>query len=211
MLHIKAGLPNLGKGVLMNNTDYRGTVRILVDVITTAVNLSIMAQISKNCYRCNRNYSRLGKVSNENANYILKKQQFVKKEKINDKRYYAEDIKKLRYLLDEAYQQMQQGQYRYAIYDANSVMRETIKILLWYKNRGYAMDDLLMNIKICERKKLLGADRDFINRLYEVYHICGCERQRFDKGKYINDRKVHFVIMQLKDLLNFVEREIIYS
>ena len=211
MLHIKAGLPNLGKGVLMNNTDHRGTVRILVDVITTAVNLSIMAQISKNCYRCNRNYSRLGKVSNENANYILKKQQFVKKEKINDKRYYAEDIKKLRYLLDEAYQQMQQGQYRYAIYDANSVMRETIKILLWYKNRGYAMDDLLMNIKICERKKLLGADRDFINRLYEVYHICGCERQRLDKGKYINDRKVHFVIMQLKDLLNFVEREIIYS
>ena len=191
MLHIKAVLPNLGKGVLMNNTDYRGTVRILVDVITTAVNLSIMAQISKNCYRCNRNYSRLGKVSNENANYILKKQQFVKKEKINDKRYYAEDIKKLRYLLDEAYQQMQQGQYRYAIYDANSVMRETIKI--------------------CERKKLLGADRDFINRLYEVYHICGCERQRLDKGKYINDRKVHFVIMQLKDLLNFVEREIIYS
>ena len=124
MLHIKAGLPNLGKGVLMNNTDYRGTVRILVDVITTVANLSIMAQISKNCYRCNRNYS------NENANYILKKQQFVKKEKINDKRYYAEDIKKLRYLLDEAYQQMQQGQYRYVIYDANSVMRETIKILL---------------------------------------------------------------------------------
>ena len=65
----------------MNNTDYRGTVKILVDVITTVVNLSIMAQISKNCYRCNRNYSRLGEVSNENANYILKKQQFVKKRK----------------------------------------------------------------------------------------------------------------------------------
>lgn len=211
MLHIKAGLPNLGKGVLMNNTDYRGIVRILVDVITTVVNLNIMAQISKKCYWCNRNYSRLGEVTNENANCFLKKQQFAKKEKINDQRYYAEDIKKLRYLLDEAYQQMQQGQYRYAIYDANSVMRETIKILLRYKNRGYAMDDLFMNIKICERKKLLGSDRDFINRMYEVYHICGCEGQRFNKGKYINHRKVHFVIMQLKDLLNFVEREIIYS
>ena len=106
---------------------------------------------------------------------------------------------------------MQQGQYRYAIYDANSVMRETIKILLRYKNRGYAMDDLLMNIKICERKKLLGTDRDFISRMYEVYHICGCEGQRFNKRKYINHRKVRFVIMQIKDLLNFVEREIIYS
>jgi len=204
-------LPKLGEGVLMKNTDYRGTVRILVDVITTVINLSIMAQISKNCYRCNRNYLRQGEVSNENANCILKKQQFTKKKEINDKKYYAEDIKKLRYLLDEAYQQMQQGQYRYAIYDANSVMRKTMKILLRYKNRGYAMDDLLMNIKICERKKLLGADKDFINRMYEVYHICGCDRQRFDKGKYINHRKVHFVIMQLKDLLNFVEREIIYS
>lgn len=119
----------------MKNTDYRGTVRILVDVITTVINLSIMAQISKNCYRCNRNDSRQNKVSNENANDTLKKQQFTKKE-INDKKYYAEDIKKLRYLLDEAYQQMQQGQYRYAIYDANSVMRETMKILLCYKNRG---------------------------------------------------------------------------
>ena len=76
MLHIKEGLPKLGKGVLMNNTDYRGTVRILVDVITTVVNLNIMAQISKSCYRCNRNYSRLNEVSNENANCIFKKQQF---------------------------------------------------------------------------------------------------------------------------------------
>lgn len=85
MLRIKAGLPNLGKGVLMKNTDYRGTVRIFVDVITTVINLSIMAQISKNCYRCNRNYSRQGEVSNENANCISKKQQFTKKEKINEK------------------------------------------------------------------------------------------------------------------------------
>lgn len=211
MLHIKAGLPNLGKDVLMNNTDYRGAVRILVDVITTAANLSVMAWISKNCYRCNKNYQRLNEASNENANCILKEQQFARKEKISDKKYYAEDIKRLRYLLDEAYQHMQQGQYRYAIYDADNVMRETIKILLRYKNRGYAVDDLLMNIKICERKKLLGTDKDFINRMYEVYHICGCEGQRFNKGKYTNHRKVHFVIMQIKDLLNFVETEIIYS
>lgn len=195
----------------MNSTDYRGTARMLVDVITTGVFLSIMAKISKNCCRCNRSYLKLNEVPSGNANCILMKQQYVRKEKSNDKKYYAEDIKKLRYLLDEAYQQMQQGRYRYAIYDADSVMKEAIKILLQYKNRGYAMDDLLMNIKICERKKLLGTDKDFISRLYEVYHICGCEGERFNKGKYINHRKVHFVIMQLKDLLNFVESEITYS
>lgn len=195
----------------MNSTDYRGAVIMLVDVMTTVVNLSIMAKTSKNCCRCNRSYSRLNEVSNGNVNCILKKQQFVSKEKIKDKKYYAENIKKLRYLLDEAYQQMQQGQYRYAVYDADNVMREAIKILFQYKNGGHVMDDLLMNIKICERRKFLGTDKDFISRLYEVYHICGCERQGFNRGKYINHRKVHFVIMQLKDLLNFVEREIIYS
>lgn len=195
----------------MISTDYRGIVIMLVGVITTVVNLSITAKRSKNLCRCNKSYSRLNENPNWNANCRQKKQQFVRNEKINDKKYYAENIKRLRYLLDEAYQQMQQGQYRYAVYDADSVMRETLKIMLRYGNDGYAMDDLLMNIKICERKKLLGTDKDFISRLYEVHHICECERQSFHRGKYINHQKVYFAIMQLKDLLNFVEREIICS
>ncbi len=147
----------------------------------------------------------------KNVNCKGKSKQLVLKEKITDKKYYAENIKELRYLLDEAYQQMQQGQFRYAIYDADSVMRQAIKIMLQYKNGGYVLDDLLMNMKICERKMVFGTDKDFISRLYEVYHICKCAGQEFNKGEYLNHRKVHFVIMQLKDLLNFVEGEIIYS
>ena len=120
----------------MKSADYRGAVIMLVDVITTVVNLSIMAKMLKNHCWCNGSYSRLNEIPNGNANCILKKQQFVvRKEEINDKKYYAEDIKKLRYLLDEAYQQMQQGQYRYAIYDADSVMRETIKYCYDIKQR----------------------------------------------------------------------------
>lgn len=198
----------------MNSADYRDTVVIIVDVVATVVNLSIMAKILKqsksNC-RLNGRYSRLKEISNRNVNYKGKSQQLVRKEKITDKKYYAENIKELRYLLDEAYQQMQQGQFRYAICDADSVMRQTIKIMLQYKNGGYVLDDLLMNMKICERKKLFGADKDFISRLYEVYHICECDGREFNKGEYLNHRKVHFVIMQLKDLLNFVEGEMIYS
>lgn len=198
----------------MNSADYRDTVVIIVDVVATVVNLSIMAKISKqsknNC-RLNGRYSRLKETSNRNVNCKGKSQQLVRKEKIADKKYYAENIKELRYLLDEAYQQMQQGQFRYAIYDADSVMRQAIKIMLQYKNGGYVLDDLLMNMKICERKKVFGADKDFISRLYEVYHICECDGREFNKGEYLNHRKVHFVIMQLKDLLNFVEGEMIYS
>ena len=135
----------------MISTDYRGIVIMLVGIITTVVNLSITAKMSKNLCRCNKSYSRLNEILNWNANCRQKKQQFVRNEIITDKKYYAENIKRLRYLLDEAYQQMQQGQYRYAVYDADSVMRETLKIMLRYENGGYVMDDLLMNIKICEQ------------------------------------------------------------
>ena len=93
----------------MNSADYRDTVVIIVDVVATVVNLSIMAKILKqsksNC-RLNGRYSRLKEISNRNVNYKGKSQQLVRKEKITDKKYYAENIKELRYLLDEAYQQM---------------------------------------------------------------------------------------------------------
>lgn len=194
----------------MNSADYRGTVIMIVAVVATAANVSVMSKRLKNNCRCSRKYLRLREILNKNANRKRKSQQFVRKKKIDDKKYYAE-IKELRYLLDEAYQQMQQGQYRYAIYDADSVMRQAIKIMLRYKNEGYVLDDLLMNMKICERKKLFGTDKDFINRLHEVYYICECGGRKFDKGKYLNHRKVYFVIMQLKDLLNFVEQDMIYS
>ena len=194
----------------MNNIYYKDKFVKNVYVRNRVVNLSMKVKILKKCCRFKENGLTSNKGINKNSNYILKKQKFMRKEEINDKRYYANNIRKLRYQLDRAYQQMQQGQYFYAIYDAKNVMSEAIKILLRYKNRGYTMDDLLMNIKICERKKLLGTDKYFISRLYEVYHICECKEQIFNKEKYINYRKVHFAIMQLKDLLNFVEREINY-
>lgn len=198
----------------MNRADYRGAVAVIVDVIATAVNLSIMVKMSmkskNNCW-LNGKYSRFSEISNRNVYCKEKCQQRMQKKKIDGRKYYAEDIKKLRYLLDEAYQQMQQGQFRYAIYDADSVMRQTIKLILQYENGGYVLDDLLMNMKICERKKLFGTDKDFISRLYEVYHICECDRRGFIEGEYISQRKLYFVIMQLKDLLNFVERKMIYS
>lgn len=103
---------------------------------------------------------------------------------------------------------MQQGQFRYAVYDANSILRETVKLLLQCKN-GCVSDNLLMNIKTCERRELFGEDKEFMNKIYEIYHICNNNRENIDNEKYLNYRKVRFVIMQLKNLLNVVEREII--
>lgn len=45
---------------------------------------------------------------------------------------------------------MQQGQFCYAIYDANIVMRETVKMMVQYENGDNILGDLLLNMKICE-------------------------------------------------------------
>ena len=188
----------------MNHTVCKGSIVMAANIVRTVINLSAYRKMLE------EKHSRLDKISNLNRNCEENSHQFVRRKKIADRSYFAADIKKLRYLLDEAYQQMQQGQFRYAIYDAGSVMREAVKMILQYKN-GYVSDDLLMNIKTCERRKLFGDDREFVSKLYEVYHICNNDNQRLSKEKYLNYKKVYLAIMQLKDLLNFVEREVIYS
>lgn len=194
----------------MNNIARKGINVMIVNIIVTVINLSIYVKMSENNFQHHRKYLKLKKISNLDRNCQEESQQFVKHEKITNRSYFAETIKELRYLLDEAYQQMQQGQFRYAIYDADSVLKETIKMILQHKN-GYVSDDLLMNMKICERRMLFGDNKESMDKLYEVYHICNSNDWKLNKEKYANHRKVYFVIMQLKDLLNFAEKEVVYS
>lgn len=121
----------------------------------------------------------------------------------------AEDLKKLRYRLDWAYQQMQKRQFRCALYDAGIVMGEAVKMILRCKNNGHTSDNLLENMKICQRRKLLGTDKGFAGRLYDVYHICECNGREGGQGQAVSRRKVYLAIMQLKDLLNLIEKNII--
>lgn len=130
-------------------------------------------------------------------------------EKTADRGQDAEDLKKLRYRLDWAYQQMQKGQFHCALYDAGIVMGEAVEMILRCKNNGHTSDNLLENMKICQRRKLFGVDKGFVNRLYDVYHICKCDGREDGQGQSVRRRKVYFAIMQLKDLLNLIERNII--
>lgn len=123
-----------------------------------------------------------------------------------DRQFYAGHIKKLRRRLDEAYQQMQQGQFRYAVFDTCTVMDEALKLLIRQINGEEEIDrNLITNLKICERKQLFGKDLGFIERLHEVFHICNMNGNDFASEETLNYNKVYFAIMQIKDLLNFVE------
>lgn len=123
------------------------------------------------------------------------------------KKYYAGFIKQLRRRLDEAYQQLQQGQFRYTLHDTYTVMGETIKLIVQHTNgTDYIGNDVLQNMKICEREGLLGEDEGFMDRLHEVFYICRMNEQEFSAQDDMNFSKVRFAVMQIKDLLNFAEK-----
>ncbi|MDO4337868.1 MAG: hypothetical protein Q4C91_07240 [Eubacteriales bacterium] len=130
----------------------------------------------------------------------------VMTQKENGRKYYAQVIRQLRWRLDDAYQQMQQGQLRYALYDAYVVFEGTMKILIQsvYGTEDIG-DDALQNMKICEQEHLLGNDKEFIGRLREVIHICRISLHDIAVQNSLNHGKVHFAIMQVKELLNLAE------
>lgn len=118
-------------------------------------------------------------------------------------------IKLFRYQLDEAYQEMQKGQFQAALQKADKVMNEIVKMIIQHEyGIGYTLDNISVNIKICEREQLLGKNKLFVKRLYKVYFICG--RYKVNGAETITRRKVYFVIMQIKDLINLAENLIVY-
>lgn len=122
------------------------------------------------------------------------------------RKYYRKVMKQLRIRLDEGYQQLQHGQFRYAIYDARAVLHTALKLIVQHTNgTDHVGDHLLENMKICEREHLLGDNTDFLTRLHEVRCICECSKNGFTAHRNLNYHKVYFVVMQVKDLLNQME------
>ena len=123
-----------------------------------------------------------------------------------DRQYYAGSIKKLRFRLDESYQQLQQGKFRYALYDVRTVLEEILRLIVQHTNGVVdGNDSIFENMKICERKRLLGDDAELMTRLHTVRHICNFNGHEFMAEERMNHGKVHFAIMQIKDLLNIAE------
>lgn len=113
-------------------------------------------------------------------------------------------IRMLRYQLDEAYQKMQKEQFQAALQKADTVMHETVRMIIQHEyGVGYTLDNMTVNIKICEREQLFGKSKRVVKKVYKIY--CICERYRANRAENITYRKVYFVIMQIKDLINLAE------
>lgn len=120
--------------------------------------------------------------------------------------YYADHLDQLHIRLDEAHKQLKRGEYRYAVYDARIVMEETLRMIVQHAlGPNYSDDKMLVNLKICEKKQLL-KDADFLNNLHSVRRICNDNGHNLDAGAGMSHKKVHFVVMQTRDLLGIAEQ-----
>ena len=123
---------------------------------------------------------------------------------------YINNIAQLRKRLDEAYQQLQLGQFRYAIYDTEQVMKEAMKMLIkWENGEEWDEDNLMTHIKICERRKEFGMEYGMLQKLNKVRCICEYAKEISEADKLLDYDKVRFAIMQIKDLLNYIQKKII--
>lgn len=119
------------------------------------------------------------------------------------RQFYSDHLEQLRGRLDDAYQQMQHEKYRYAIYDARVVMEEALKLVVQHSEGQDEIDDkMLVMLKKCEYKQLLGEDSEFLDRLHGVRHICNANGHELDAEGTMTHNKVYFVVMQIRDLIN---------
>lgn len=88
-------------------------------------------------------------------------------------------------------------------------MEDALRMIVQHAEGNNESDDrMLINLKICEHKHLLD-DNDFWDRLHGVRHICNANGHELDAEEGMSHNKVHFVVMQIRDLLVSAEKTLV--
>lgn len=113
--------------------------------------------------------------------------------------YYAQ-LKRLSVRLQEAYTQLQYGDYRYSLHDVRSVLEELLILIVQHSGgKDKVGDKILINLKICQHQELL--DRRLISRLHGVRKICNISIHEIDAEEKIDKKAVSFANRTVSDLL----------
>lgn len=129
----------------------------------------------------------------------------------NNRQYYTQYIAKLFTIKEKAFKQMKDGEFVYALLDARMILEEVINLVVGHSigEKGIG-DNLLENLKICEKKNLLKEDEDYMNRLHGVRKLCNPNMHSISNTESLTYNQVYFAIMQIKDLLTVAENVLIY-
>ena len=88
-------------------------------------------------------------------------------------------------------------------------MEDALRMIVQHAEGSNESDDrMLVNLKVCERKRLLD-DNEFLDRLHDVRRICNANGHELDAEAGMSHNKVHFVVMQIRDLLDSAEQTLV--
>lgn len=119
-----------------------------------------------------------------------------------DEHYYISYFWKLYNLKEEAFKQMQAGEYAYALLDARLILEQSISLVICHALGPETLGDtLVQNLKICEANQLLGEDPEFMNRLHGVRKICNPNLHTLDSADHVTINQVYFAVAQVRDLI----------
>lgn len=113
---------------------------------------------------------------------------------------YFSQLNRLSVRLQEAYTQLQYGDFRYSLHDVRSVMEELLILIVQHSGGKEKVGDrILYNLKICQYQELL--NRQLISRLHSVRKICNISIHEFDAEEKIDEKAVSFANRTVSDLL----------
>ena len=85
-------------------------------------------------------------------------------------------------------------------------MEEALRMIVQHAlGSNYVDDKMVKNLKICENSHLI-SDTEFLGRLHSVRRICNANGHELDAEAGMSHNTVHFVVMQIRDLLDIAEQ-----
>ena len=113
---------------------------------------------------------------------------------------YEEYMELLKHHYDKAVEQMELGNFNYALYEIRLIIEVSLRLLISHKKGiDEVHDRMCVNLKICEHTNLL--DQSLINRLHRARKICNANGHELVLMSDPSLSEVEYAIEQAKSLI----------
>lgn len=112
------------------------------------------------------------------------------------------ETKELHYFMKKAQENYEEGNYRYALFDARLVLQNALKLYLDKNNCEVKDDRTVKYLVACEDNNLI--DEEFANKLHKARKVCNINSHDLI-CKDATQENTNYAIDQINDLLKFVD------
>lgn len=112
------------------------------------------------------------------------------------------ETKELHYFMKKAQENYEEGNYRYALFDARLVLQNALKLYLDKNNCEIKDDRTVKYLVACEDNNLL--DEEFASKLHKARRMCNVNSHDLICDDATQEN-TNYAIVQINDLLKFID------